>query len=256
METRSFRGSRATYEIQGSPEDAYFNMLPDHDLGGIANYLTRLARVRHVKNCLDIGANIGLSAMLMAEIAPSSKVFSFEPSPHTYEHLVANIERNKGWSQISPQPFAVGDGSRKIKFFSDDANSHANHIALDGDGIEVEMKSIDDFVYGAGLDTVDFIKIDVEGFELPVFQGAVKTLLKFRPAVLFEFNEYAIVYNAHMKPADYLTQIMSIVGALAVVNPLNGEATPLPYDSAHALTTLQAMRDSDVAIFDLTNQII
>lgn len=247
---------RTTYAIQGSPEDAYFNMLPEHDLGGIANYMTRLAKVRHIKNCLDIGANIGLSAVLMAEIAPSSKVFSFEPSPRTYEHLVANVDRNSGWSQISPQPFAVGDASRKVRFSSDDANSHANHIALDGGGIEVDMKSVDDFVYGAGLETVDFMKIDVEGFELPVFQGAVKTLLKFRPSVLFEFNEYAIVYNAKADPADHLAQIMSIVGALAVVNTLTGEATPLPYEPGQALTALRTMKDSEFAIFDLTNQII
>lgn len=256
METRKFRGMRTTYEIQGNPDDAYFNMLPDHDLGGLVNYMTRLASVRHIRNSLDIGANIGLAALLMAEIAPSSKIFSFEPSPRTYGHLVENIGRNQGLSQISPQPFAVGDSSKKIRFFNDDAQSHANHIALDGDGIEVEMKSIDDFVYASGLSTVDFIKIDIEGFELPAFQGAVQTLLKFRPVVLFEFNEYAIIYNAHMNPLDYLTQIMNAVGAMAVVNSLTGEATALPCEASQALAMLQSMKESEVAIFDLANQII
>lgn len=256
METKQFRGSRYTFDVQGSPEDEYFGMLPAHDLGGLANYFTRLAKVKHVRNCLDIGANIGLSSLLMTEIVPTAKIFSFEPSPPTYEHLVANINRNMGQAQISPQPMAVGDRSGTIRFAANNVQSHANHISLDGQGIEVEMQSVDEFVSSAGLDGVDFIKADVEGFELPVFQGAVNTLLRFRPAVLFEFNEYAIVYNAHADPIDYLAKLMSVLGALAIVDTLTGESTPLPYEPTKAIEVLRAKKDSDFAIFDLTNQAV
>lgn len=254
METRIFRGYKTDFTIQGNVSDAYFKALPDHDLGGLVNFMSRIIRRKHIKTCLDIGANIGLASLVMAELAPSSRIMSFEPSPQTFQNLSENVGRNNGWAQISPQPFAVGNESKMIKFFADDAMSHANHITVDGSGIDVEMKSVDDFVVGAMLESVDFIKVDVEGFELAVFQGAAKTLLQFRPTIIFEFNEYAIVENAKMDPVDCLRGIMEHVGALAVVNPANGEATPLPVGADAAIAALRGMMKSGDEIFDLVNQ--
>jgi FkbM family methyltransferase len=255
METRTFRGYKTLYEVQGNPSDAYFKALPDHDLGGLANFLSRIIKTRHVRTCLDIGANIGLASLIMAELAPAARIMSFEPSPKTFDHLSANVGRNHGWAQISPQPFAVGSESKTIKFFFDDNMSHANHIVVDGSGTDVEMKSVDDFVFGAALDSVDFMKVDVEGFELQVFQGALKTILKHRPTIIFEFNEYAIVENAKLDPIDCLRGIIDHVGPLAVVNPANGEAIPLPAGAEAAISTLRGMMQSGDDIFDLVNQV-
>jgi FkbM family methyltransferase len=256
IRVKKFKGCRNTFEISGEPSDNYFQMLPEHDLGGLSNYLSRLSRVRHLRNCLDVGANIGLSSLLMAELAPSASIFSFEPSPGTFRHLLANIGNNIGNSHIRPHQFAIGGCSTTVKFCEEPNNSHASHLSTNGDGTDVEMKSVDDFAYGFGLDSVDFIKVDVEGFELPVFAGSVVTLLKYRPAVLFEFNEFAIRNNAFQDPQDQLSKIMNIIGALAAVDPLSGECTPLPVDPIAALEKLRFIANGEINVVDLTNQLV
>jgi len=255
MEMRTFHGYKTQYQIQGGASDTYFKSLPDHDLGGLVNYLSRLTRYKAIRNCLDIGANIGLASLIMAELIPSGTILSFEPNPNTFEYLQENISKNHGWAQISPQLLALGNSSGTIKFFCDESMSHAAHISVDGTGVDVEQKTIDDFLAGVSVGNVDFIKIDVEGFELPVLQGARNTLLRHRPSILLEFNEYAIVNNARMDPTECLRRIIGLLGILAVVDSETGEATPLSEDPQEAIATLRSRMVSGGEIFDLVNHI-
>lgn len=256
METRNFRGYKAEYNIRGGCSDSYFKALPDHDLGGLVNYLSRLTRHKPIRTCLDIGANIGLASLVMAELIPSGTILSFEPNPATFDYLQTNIGSHNGWAQVSPQPFAVGSKSGTIMFSSDETMTHAAHISVDGTGAEVEQVALDDFLAGVTVGNIDFIKIDVEGFELSVLQGAKNTLMQNRPSILMEFNEYGIVNNAKMDPTDCLKQIMGYLGILAVVDPLTGEATPLSSNPAEAIGILRSMMKSGDDIFDLVNHVV
>lgn len=255
MELRNFRGYKTNFQISGNVSDEYFKSLPENDLGGLINYLMRLVRSKNVRTCLDIGANIGLASLVMAELVPAGTIFSFEPKPETFAHLEDNVDRNWGWNQISPQPFALGNTSGPIKFAADENMSHAAHISVDGTGIDIEQKRVDDFLWGRHL-TIDFIKIDVEGFELSVLEGAKETLIRHRPSILLEFNEYAIIENARIDPVDYLGQLMSHLGLLAVVDSVTGEASPLPSNPVDAIAILRSRMASANAIFDLVNHIV
>lgn len=256
MNTRSFRAFRASYEIQGDPDDSYFMALPDHDLGALANYLYRLVATKDIHISLDIGANIGLSTLLIAEACPGSKVTAFEPTPSAYRHLTANVDRAAGWKQISLQPLAVGDQVGTAKFKDKPGSSHQNHVLMSGNGIDVTITTVDTFSELHSLPKVDFIKIDVEGFELAVLHGAVKTLLRHRPTIFFEFNEHAIVSHTGMDPRDYFSQVKRTLGLLAVVDPLNGDTTPLPLDEDDALDFLRARMKTAEDVFDLVNQAV
>jgi FkbM family methyltransferase len=254
MNLKSFRGFRTTYEIQGNPDDSYFKTLPDHDLGGLANYLYRLVSFKDIHISLDIGANIGLSTLLIAEICPGSKVIGFEPTPTAYEHMKENVSRASGWKQISLQPLAVGKTVGTVKFATSDTASAQNHVSQSNDGIDAKMTSIDAFSEFHMLPFVDFIKIDIEGYEMFAIEGAHKTLLKHRPTLFFEFNERAIVHHLKMDPEEYLARIMTMTGLLAVVDPSNGDTVPLPVGAKNALASLRMKMRTAEDVFDLVNQ--
>jgi hypothetical protein len=66
-------------------------------------------------------------------------------------------------------------------------NSGASRIGLEGEqGISIPLTSLDDFAVAEGLDRVDLMKIDVEGFEEKLIQGAETMIARFRPTILIE----------------------------------------------------------------------
>ena len=108
-------------------------------------------------------------------------MFAFEPIPETFECLVENT---KSFPNIHVFNQAVGDLNQGVSVGVGKMFHHPGMetvIAYEGN---TRMVRIDDL----GLSTVDFVKIDVEGFELRVLKGAKRTLKRDHPIVLFEEN--------------------------------------------------------------------
>jgi len=237
--------------IEGPTSDSYYENLPEHDLGGLSNYFYRISRKREMRSCLDVGANIGLSALLLSEIAPLAQIHAFEPSPNTFEYLRKNIDTNLGAQAISLYKSAVGRENGQTQFVEDANTGASSHIAANGVGLEVPIIMIDSFVENSNFDAVDFIKIDVEGFETDVLSGARYTIFRFRPIVFLEFNEYAIKTHAKRDPAACLQAWLELLGPLGVVNPLNGDSTLLPADPHEALSAINELTHSEFGVVDL-----
>lgn len=129
---------------------------------GNGQKLQRDAALEHVKNwrvCLDIGSNIGQWTRPLAQKFRS--VICFEPNPNFRECFDMNIREDN----VILWPYGLSDRSHNAK---QDFNST---MLREGDG-PIECKTLDSFQ----LRNVDFIKIDVDGFEIPLLKGATETL--------------------------------------------------------------------------------
>lgn len=137
---------------------------------------------------LDVGANYGFYAIHLAKIFPNSFIHCFEPVLDTAKLLRNNCERNDVSSKVKINSAAVGAAVGITKITTD--RYAGNHILTDknyqGTAAEVTLTTIDEYVSVNAISEVEFIKCDVEGFELEVMEGASKTISKFRPIILLE----------------------------------------------------------------------
>ena len=126
------------------------------------------------KSILDIGANIGMTSLLFSEL--SEKVYAFEPSPTTFKFLKNNLENNNILN-VTPLNFGLGNDSKKFNLTFAPSNRSGAFIsnkltASAGHTIEtIQIKRLDDTVNDLNISNIDFIKIDVEGFEMEVLSG-------------------------------------------------------------------------------------
>jgi FkbM family methyltransferase len=150
---------------------------------------------------LDIGANVGWHTLLMARlVGRDGRVLAVEPNPSVRERLQAHLILNR-FPQVEVIPFALADTEGTVAFFGPDANDVASgdgHVVTEvaaeqRDFFQVETRRLD-FVFRESMaKRLDLIKIDVEGFEWPVFQGGEQIIEEFRPHIVFEFNsEYSV----------------------------------------------------------------
>ena len=137
---------------------------------------------------LDIGANKGVYAWLLKDY--SCAVHAFEPNPKMFRFLQRLASK-----KISVSPIALSDRSgtailrvprhRRGGFSNQGASLSDVKVADDFMGVEIEAKRLDDL----DLEDIGLIKIDVEGFEQAVLEGARETIIRDRPSLLIEMEE-------------------------------------------------------------------
>ena len=132
---------------------------------------------------LDCGANVGNHSLYFARISKAEKVYAFEAAEDTYNILKKNISLNKLDDVIIAKKVALGekDSRANIKFTRSKTNTGYNKVEESSDGV-VEMRPLDELVQ----EKVDFIKIDVEGYELEVLKGAHRILKEQHPIIWIE----------------------------------------------------------------------
>jgi FkbM family methyltransferase len=146
-------------------------------------------------NCiLDVGANVGSTAIEYSEQFPKAKVFAFEPVSQTFEVLKRNTQ---GRERIIPIQKALGDfiGVAKCAIHEDCRNNSLIggltdqlHSVTQGEQ-QVEVTTLDEIASEREIDFIDLLKIDAEGFDLAVLHGAKKSLeLKKIKLIYFEFH--------------------------------------------------------------------
>jgi FkbM family methyltransferase len=134
----------------------------------------RDASLKYVKQwrvCLDIGSNIGQWTRPLAKRFQS--VVCFEPNPNFRECFEKNIQEKN----VLLWPYGLSNKEHKAK---QDFNSTVLHEE-DGD---IDCRTLDSF----GLTNIDFVKIDVDGFEIPLLNGARETLSKNDPVINIEMK--------------------------------------------------------------------
>ena len=164
---------------------------------------------------IDLGANIGYFTILMANlVGTSGKIISFEPEPHNFEILQKNIQQNH-LENVIPEQSAVGDTDGKIKLYLSNTNSGWHKVfPTQFIDYEVSEKNID--VNICSLDKVffekkiDFIKMDVEGYEWNAIKGGKHILEENQDVkLIFEFFPMALRANG-VKPDSVLNYLLNI----------------------------------------------
>jgi FkbM family methyltransferase len=136
---------------------------------------------------VDVGANLGLYALLLARlVGPRGRVHAFEPEPTLFQALQSNCRRN-GADNVSPVNCALGATAGSVAFYRSLFNSGDNRLgdlSWKGERLEVRLCRLDDVLPDR---PIDFVKMDVQGYEFQVLQGATRLLAQGRPSVYFEF---------------------------------------------------------------------
>jgi FkbM family methyltransferase len=140
-------------------------------------------------NFFDIGANIGWYSINIATSRRAAMVFCFEPIPRTYGHLQKNIGLNSV-SNVTAHNFGFSNQTGEFTFYyypegSGNASSANVTGRSDVETVQCNVRTLDDYTDETGT-RVDFIKCDVEGAELLVFQGGIKTISRDKPIVFSE----------------------------------------------------------------------
>lgn len=142
---------------------------------------------------LDIGTNNADVAMKMARLTgPTGKVFGFEPHIENYNRAQKNLQLNS-FSNISISNIGLGTTKESSWIKNvDEFNAGMNRISSQGD-FQIEIDTLDNLVGTKLPDRIDLIKIDVEGFELRVLEGAIKYLTEHNPVLFIELDNYNLL---------------------------------------------------------------
>jgi FkbM family methyltransferase len=146
---------------------------------------------------IDVGANIGFFSLLAASlVGPSGKVAAIEPHPVNFALLSETIRRNR-LDHVQAHCIGLGASPGSGKIYQADQVTFPNRTATmvrnnDTDREHpVTVRALDDCIDEWGFDTVDLLKVDVDGFELEVLAGAQKSIRAGRiKHLLIELTEY------------------------------------------------------------------
>lgn len=160
---------------------------------------------------LDVGANIGNHALFLAK--RFAQIHAFEPNPTVLARLRRNIALN-GLANVTVHPVGLGKEQAVLPFReNNDGNLGASGFLKPGEEVgalsrqlELEIAQADAYVAALGLDRLDFVKMDVEGWEPSLFEGLAGTIARFRPVVAFEFHGQAAA------PDDFARIVSSLPG--------------------------------------------
>ena len=204
-------------------------------------------RLRPGATFVDAGANVGYHTVLAAvAVGAEGRVIAVEANPENARLLRRSVEVN-GFTNVDVLPLALGASWGSVEF--------GGHIGSNGGFVDagaagraegratlVPTIPLD----ALGLDRVDLVKIDVEGAEALVLDGALGTLERCRPTIVMEFSVEMTRRVAGRDPREHLGRIEELGYELAVIDRAAGR--PLPATSADALL---AGWDSEIRIEDL-----
>ncbi|HZQ76240.1 MAG TPA: FkbM family methyltransferase [Acidimicrobiia bacterium] len=217
-----------SFSISGSDQDAGVVGEIERSGGSYQPDLTRLLRRRLRRDdvVIDGGAHIGVLTVLMAKLCPAGHVYAFEPSPATRAHLTANLLRN-GAGNVTVEAAALYDREGEVTFDPSTTQPGGAHLTASATGTAtVAATPLDTWAAAAGLERLDFVKLDVEGTELAVLAGAEATIRRFRPTAVVECNPVALRRFGGRSYRDLFDALRSLFPAVGLVGP-GGTVVPL-----------------------------
>lgn len=159
----------------------------------------------------DVGGNTGTMSLLFAKKSPQGVVHAFEPTNYAFAKFVRNLELNPELDKrIKLTQCFVSSESKNdhnIEAFSSwpintKDKTHSIHCGVAKPANDVPAITLDKYCEDAKIDRLDIIKIDTDGHEMQVLQGAKKTFRRLKPRVIFEVGIY-IMDERNVAFSDY-----------------------------------------------------
>lgn len=165
---------------------------------------------------VDVGGHQGIWATFLALLRPAGLVYTFEPHPNNVNYLLGNL-RSTGIGNVLVAPVGLSsvDGPATLRCWdaSRKAGATGNHQFTVGDLPHYEIAARTRRLDAYGLGRLDFIKIDVEHWELEVLKGAVETLTRCKPWLLIETHDDKLVepLKELLEPLGYTCERQKIL---------------------------------------------
>lgn len=152
---------------------------------------------------LDIGANIGAHTLPLAQaVGDHGKVIAFEPTDYAYAKLTQNCLLNPGLAerihclQVMLVDSEIAGKSTPGLYSSwplkEETGQHEQHQGRLMTTVGAEARTLDSVILSLELDRVDFIKLDIDGFECGMMRGASEVLSKWKPTIVMELSPYVL----------------------------------------------------------------
>ncbi len=134
---------------------------------------------------IEVGANIGSLTVPIAQHIGKGRLYAFEPQRITFQMLCGNIAINNLYNVYTYNK-GVGKESKKVKIYDGlfSGNNGSFSIENNPGEFEVEIISLDEF----GLEKCDLIKVDAEGMDSDIIQGAKDLIKRCQPYISMEAN--------------------------------------------------------------------
>lgn len=160
--------------------------------------------IKNSKVILDIGAHCGSHTLIYAKINPICQIFAYEPQKRMYDILKINLQNNN-ITNVLTFNFALGnkkcnaqmednilDGWNIGKKINDNEIFNLGGLQIGLGGEDILIEKLDDQIFRG---KIDYIKIDVEGFENFVIDGGINIITKDRPVIFFEHNHKRVTQH-------------------------------------------------------------
>lgn len=160
----------------------------------------------------DIGANIGCHTFYFAKkVGEEGRVFAFEPMSRVFQRLKKNAELNS-FKNVVLEKIALSDINRRNQtaWFQNSYPLFKTKEPTDRKAEEkIDFFTLDDYTEERNLKRIDFIKIDVDGYEYKILWGSAESLKKFQPLMIIEFGK-----NNLEKCGDILKNLINFLVSL------------------------------------------
>jgi FkbM family methyltransferase len=199
---------------------------------------------------IDVGAHAGQFTKRFARLAPEGFVVAVEPGAYARAILRIAIALNR-LGNVAILPFALGEKSGLARLTVPVKRSGSygfglSHMGRDDGARPAEIEivavaTLDELVAALALARLDFIKADIEGFELRLVKGARASLARFRPALLLELDESHLARAGDTLAAAWAELLAqgyrphaATVARTPIDTPSGGDVLWLPAGSASA----------------------
>ena len=154
---------------------------------------------------IDCGANIGLSILYFKKIFPGARIIGFEPDPHNFELLQKNLLQNPELNtHINLVRKALWINNNGVSFEAEGTEGSKINEQESSGRTRVETQDLKELL--AGFDSIDFLKVDIEGAENKVIPDAA--------AQLYKVKNLFLEYHGKTQELEQLNRLLRIIGDL------------------------------------------
>ena len=146
---------------------------------------------------VDVGSSLGIYVVCMGDLVAKAgaSMLSVEPVPQNLVRQKRNVELNNYQDLVRYCQVGLGSEAGKLCIGFDETSGDNNAIIGKDGGFSIPVMTLDQLVQDSGCERVGLIKLDVEGYEPEVIEGAHETIVRHRPVVFAEFNRERMAIN-------------------------------------------------------------